>query len=293
LGGHAEVFDAEMAAIAIAAAKAKLLTNDFPNITHIEIFTDNAAAVLAVKEPKPSPAQIFALKFHKVIQEILESNENISITVSWCPSHCDIPGNDRADELAKDATKLGRQVPYSVSYSNANRRAKRAVAKMWQQEWEATPKEGHFAIANRIKPSLKPTKQFLNLKDRREVFGRVVQCRTGHAYTGEFRRSFLPLSADPTACPCDNATLESRNHILRDCPRYEQHRDILREASRSVALSTILGTVEGIAALAKFIAKSGAFSRTGLVIPTPSAPRQDPDADPNVIDPRWTQDDGG
>ena len=165
---------------------------------------------------------------------------------------------------------------------------------MWQQEWEATPKsEGHFAITNRIKPSLKPTKQFLRLKDKQEVFGRVVQCRMGHAYTGEFRCSFLPLSADPTACPCDNVTLESRNHILRDCPRYNQHRDILREASRSLALSTILGTVEGITVLAKFIAKSGAFSRTGLVIPTPSAPRQDPDADPNLIGPRWTQDDGG
>ena len=71
MGGHAEVFDAEMAAIVITAAKAKLLTNNFPNITHVEIFTDNAAAVLAIKETKPSPAQIFALKFHKVIQELL------------------------------------------------------------------------------------------------------------------------------------------------------------------------------------------------------------------------------
>jgi hypothetical protein len=51
------MFDAEMAAIAIAATKAELLINDFPNITHIEIFTDNAAVVLAINELKLSPAQ--------------------------------------------------------------------------------------------------------------------------------------------------------------------------------------------------------------------------------------------
>ena len=45
LGGHAEVFDAEMAALAIAASKAEDIIRDFPNINHIAIFTDNAAAV--------------------------------------------------------------------------------------------------------------------------------------------------------------------------------------------------------------------------------------------------------
>jgi hypothetical protein len=103
----------------------------------------------------------------------------------------------------------------------------------------------------------------------------------------------LTTSADTTACPCDNEKLETRNHILRECPRYESHRDILRETSRSIALSTILGTADGVAALAKFISKTGAFSRTGSIIPTPSAPNQDLEPDPNVVDPRWIQDDRG
>jgi hypothetical protein len=65
-------------------------------------------------------------------------------------------------------------------------------------------------------------------------------------------------------------TILSRNHILRECPRYSQHRDILTKASRSMDLSTVLGNTEGIIALADFIAKTGAFSRTGATIPTPS-----------------------
>jgi hypothetical protein len=134
---------------------------------------------------------------------------------------------------------------------------------------------------------VKPTKHFLNLKERREVFRRLVQCMTGHAYTGEFRHTFLPHSTDTTACPCDNKTLESRNHILRECPRYKNHRGILRKTSRSLALSTILGTVEGVTVLAKFIAKSGAFSRTGSVIPSQTVPRQDLEPDPT-----WSTQDG-
>ena len=46
LGGYAEVFDAEMAALAIAASKAEDIIRDFPNINHIAIFTDNAAGPL-------------------------------------------------------------------------------------------------------------------------------------------------------------------------------------------------------------------------------------------------------
>ena len=108
-----------------------------------------------------------------------------------------------------------------------------------------------------------PIKHFLQLKDKREVFGRVLQCRTGHGYTGEFRQFFMPLSPDPTSCPCDNGTLGSRSYILIDFPRYEHHRKILRKASKHLALSVLLGTSKGIAALAKFIQKTAASTRTG------------------------------
>ena len=68
LGAYAEVFDAEMAALSIAAAKAELLTRNFlRNVSHIEIF-NNAAAVVAITTPKPSAARFFAIKFHNTIQ---------------------------------------------------------------------------------------------------------------------------------------------------------------------------------------------------------------------------------
>jgi hypothetical protein len=44
----------------------------------------------------------------------------------------------------------------------------------------------------RIPPSLWPTKHFTKLNNQCEVFGRQVPCRTGHAFTEESRRQFLP-----------------------------------------------------------------------------------------------------
>jgi hypothetical protein len=61
-----------------------------------------------------------------------------------------------------------------------------------------------YAIANRFPSSLRlrPSKHFTALKNNRELFGRTVQCRTGHGYTGEFRRNFKLES--PYSCHAAN-----------------------------------------------------------------------------------------
>ena len=148
-----------------------------------------------------------------------------------------------------------------------------------------------YAISNRIKPFLNPTNHFLGLKGNLEAFGRLLQCRTGHAYTEEFRQSFIRLSADPTTCPCDGDILETRNHILRDCPRYHRHRKLLAKASRGLSLASLLGTKLGIAALSEFLIKSGAFSRTGTPVASPTIPLFESEPEPDM-DQIFPQDDG-
>ena len=44
----------------------------------------------------------------------------------------------------------------------------------------------------------------------------------GHDPIGEYRARFIPN--EPTACPCDEAALETRLHILMDCPRFPKDR---------------------------------------------------------------------
>ena len=149
--------------------------------------------------------------------------------------------------------------------------------------------------ANRIMPSLNPTNLLQNLKDKRELFGRVVQCRMGHSYTGEYQQSFLPLSPESNTCPCNNSTIESRNHILRDCPRYEQHQEILKSASKYIALLVVLGTKKSIEALTKFLMKSSAFSRIRVPLTAPQSPTLENKSQPDInaeLNPVWVYDNG-
>ena len=192
---------------------------------------------------------------------MLTAHPHIRITLSWCPSHSNIQGNDRADTLAKEATNLARNSPIGITRTNALRRSKVHATKAWRCEWRKSAQTGRFAIANRFPPSLKPTHHFIQLKNDRELFGRVLQCRTGHGYTGEFRQSFN-LEAR-YSCPCGEH-LETREHILRDCPRFNLFRHHLEKASPQISLPTILGTKAGILALIEFLKASKAFSRPGL-----------------------------
>jgi len=108
------------------------------------------------------------------------------------------------------------------------------------------------------------------LSDRREIFGRLVQCRTGHGYMGDYYRRFV-IKEEQLGCPCGEP-LQTRDHILAVCPIYEHFREDLRQASRDISLPEILGTTKGIKALASFLEKSGAFTKSGQPQRKPSLP---------------------
>ncbi|EAU90359.2 hypothetical protein CC1G_09041 [Coprinopsis cinerea okayama7 len=241
-----------------------------PAIRHIYLYADNTAAITSIFDPKPSGGQLYSRSFYETATKFLDSDPRNHIHLTWCPSHHGIPGNERVDRLAKQATNLAHNAPITISRTNAIRRAKLAAQKEWTQEWSKAPKHGWFAIADRLPPSLKPTKHSIHLSNDRERFGRLVQARTGHSYTGEFRRRFFPTQ--PHHCPCGEAATETREHIIIHCKRYEDWRWILREVSQDVALPDILGTKQGIEALAEFLDRSGAFTRTGLPREQPTNP---------------------
>ncbi|KNZ72483.1 hypothetical protein J132_02994 [Termitomyces sp. J132] len=53
-------------------------------------------------------------------------------------------------------------------------------------------------------------------------------------------------------------------HIIKECPKYKQHRDILRKIDEEIELGKLLSTEEGLEAMGKFLSKYRAFTKTGL-----------------------------
>ncbi|PPQ83048.1 hypothetical protein CVT25_005209, partial [Psilocybe cyanescens] len=75
LGGHAEVYDGEMAGLMMAATQATnyIEANPDHRIRHIHFFADNSAAVQSIFDPKPRSAQHYARVFHEKITHFLDN----------------------------------------------------------------------------------------------------------------------------------------------------------------------------------------------------------------------------
>ncbi|KIJ94754.1 hypothetical protein K443DRAFT_349306 [Laccaria amethystina LaAM-08-1] len=58
-------------------------------------------------------------------------------------------------------------------------------------------------------PSLHPTKCFIELSNQHDVLGRLVRCRTGRPYAGEFRGQFFPGKAASVEKYCRPASTSS------------------------------------------------------------------------------------
>ena len=56
------------------------------------------------------------------------------IVMQWVPAHCGLPGNERADALAREASALPQhQTPVDVR--TIQRAVARSAASSWQQSW--------------------------------------------------------------------------------------------------------------------------------------------------------------
>lgn len=118
-------------------------------------------------------------------------------------------------------------------------------------EWKRNVHKAGFAAANHLPPKLKPRKHFVQTP--REVFGRIVQCRTGHVFIGEYYATIVPYK--PVDCICEDG-YQTRAHSLRDCPRSNDHRHILVKGSLTMSMYELLGSEKWVRALT---AASGAF----------------------------------
>ena len=259
LGAKAVEYDGELAGMVLSAKAATNLARDNPGTTHLHFYTDNSSVVDALSNPKAAAGQLLIHNFTTTIHKFLDDDPRRSVDISWIPSHMEIEGNEKADELAKVGTTLASHMPFVGTTAHARQTAKERLLKDWTRQWKAAPKTGHFAIADRIPPSMRPTPQFRGLDGRREVFGRLVQCRTGHGYNGEYYRRFVPTES--TRCQCGEG-LQTREHVLRECPLFNEHRPYLRKVSEDISLPEILGTRDGISALTTFLEKSGAFTKS-------------------------------
>ncbi|ANB14594.1 polyprotein of L1-like non-LTR retrotransposon Zorro 3 [Sugiyamaella lignohabitans] len=168
-----------------------------------------------------------------------------------------------ATDIKKDRYRLWKP-PWASRDSEAISKAssqKKSIRKeirsqcyqKWEIEYTQSPKGAFYRSFTA--PRLYSTKHanalrpFLYESPRGEL-SKLVQLRTGMGAMGSFFQRFR-ISNRRYDCRC--GVEETVEHILRDCPLTEEHRQILREASRELDLPSLLDTRKGLKAVASFL----------------------------------------
>jgi len=121
-GKWSSSYQAEMTAL----TKALQETNEHYKEKKIRIVTDSKSTIDTIKGLNGTSK----LKSHldsNILNELLKCNNNhIDLTFTWCPSHCGVPGNERADDLADRGGQLNQEET-KITYDTAKAVIKRAT----------------------------------------------------------------------------------------------------------------------------------------------------------------------
>ena len=127
LPSYSTVFQAEVVAITRACEQMKELNIRNKNIY---IFSDSLSAINALSQHRVSSITIL-----ECLNRINDMTSNNSVSLYWVPSHSNIPGNDEADRLSKEGTKITTYekayIPYSYIKKTINKKVLTNSSKTW------------------------------------------------------------------------------------------------------------------------------------------------------------------
>jgi ribonuclease HI len=184
------------------------------------ILTDSMSALQAIANSWNKSGQ-------RIIQAILQSarelnTRGIPLRLQWVPGHCNDPGNDTADRLAKEAVGPDKLHPFQHLLSREKGYIRRKIREEWGQEWKTSKKGGHLRQIDATLPSIRTRRMYGSLPRSRAYL--LTQLRTGHSWLATHGKRYGLQESDK----CECGAKETVVHVLVDCPRLKDLRNILR-----------------------------------------------------------------
>lgn len=216
----------------------------------VVILTDSASALEAIKNMKES----------SIIAEIYEklfaiNSFGIDVNLEWVPAHCGLPGNERADLLAKQASKKqNTDIIVNQNKSEFVSESDTFYKSMWQSLWDKAENGRHLYSINKDVNNVFKIKG-LNRKDERLIH----QFRLGKCNLNYYK--YLIRKHDTGLC-VECQTIETIEHFLLSCPKYERQRRRMYRAlkTQNPNLGHLLGNEEYIGKVVAFLKGSGRYN---------------------------------
>ncbi|KAJ5029038.1 hypothetical protein J3E73DRAFT_366406 [Bipolaris maydis] len=256
IGYNQLVYNGELEGITLGLEKAVDLADDY---LEVRIYADNQAAILRLKTASDYPGQEWQLRCTIAAEKLQE--KGILPTIQWVPGHQGVIGNERADALAKEATKLD---PSSSRTSLAVIGTR--IKQLGEREWLSyLGQYGRKAIT--LNPTTyaarykwKTRKQIATPPTSREASSAFYQLKLGHCYLRDFL--FKRGKVDSKACPCNYRATQDPAHILLSCTLYKEARKKMQETTKDpLSLAFLLDTTIGVQATITFIKETRAATQ--------------------------------
>lgn len=204
LADHCSVFQAEQVAILKAL---ELLQKPRTKFNNPIILSDSRSALEALRNPDNCNPVV--AETQQNLTKLRDAGVNVKFI--WIKAHEGIPGNERADHLAKSAalTKKTSPVYDAVPISKSKLIIRENTIKQWQTRYSNTPTG---AITRFFFPEVKSAYKVLKTIEMNNI---TAQLLTGHgafkAYLFKFKLTDSPF------CPCDGSSDQTIVHVLDEC----------------------------------------------------------------------------
>ena len=238
LNNEISIFSAELLAI--------LFTLEWiENVKPIQtcILSDCLSALQAISKHNPQNKIICDIRYTLI--NILQ--QRISVIFEWIPGHCGIPGNEKADQLAKSATQK-KIIDYVVPLSNPE--VKKQLKEQIKIDWQNNiPIQDNF-----FKIKYDPLLNFTTWDLKRPQEVTLHRIRLG--ICKNLKNFQYKIGNHPNGL-CETCKIpDNISHFMLHCLKYKKQRETLIKNTKSrqdITLTQLLNKKENYHEILKFL----------------------------------------